>query len=260
MRKALFVALLLPALAWAAESPFTGTWKVDLGKVQLPEKPDTWVLQNGRYQCTTCVPTIDVKADGTDQAVTGSKYFDTMAVKVVDDKAIELTTKKAGRVTGMEKRVLSADGKTVTLDYTGHPEGSQQPVIVTGTMTRVAPGPAGSHAASGSWRTTKFDKASDNALLVTFTGSAEGLMMTAPTGESYDAKFDGKDYAVKGDPGGSVVSLKKVDDHTIVETTKRDGKIVSITSLTVSADGKSLTAKSEDKERGTTSTWVATKQ
>ena len=48
--------------------------------------------------------------------------------------------------------------------------------------------------------------------------------------------------------------------RTIVETTKRDGKIVSITSLTVSADGKTLTAKSEDKERGTTSTWVATKQ
>jgi hypothetical protein len=183
-----------------------------------------------------------------------------MAVKVVDDKTIELTTKKAGRVTGMEKRVLSADGKAVTLEYTGHPEGSQQPVTVRGTMTRVGPGPAGSHGASGSWRTTKFDQASDNALLVTFKGSAEGLMMTAPTGESYDAKFDGKDYAVKGDPGGSVVSLKKVDDHTIVETTKRDGKIVSITSWTVSADGKSLTAKSEDKERGTTSSWVATKQ
>jgi hypothetical protein len=85
-------------------------------------------------------------------------------------------------------------------------------------------------------------------------------MMTALTGESYDARFDGKDYAVKGDPGGSVVSLKKVDDRTIVETIKRDGKIVSVTSLTVSEDGKSLTAKSEDKERGTTSTWVATKQ
>jgi len=42
-------------------------------------------------------------------------------------------------------------------------------------MTRVGPGPAGSHAVSGSWRSTKFDKASANALLITFTGSADGL-------------------------------------------------------------------------------------
>jgi hypothetical protein len=48
--------------------------------------------------------------------------------------------------------------------------------------------------------------------------------LTAVTQFAEDGTVDGKDYAVKGDPGGSVVSLKRVDDHTIVETTKRDGK------------------------------------
>lgn len=67
-----------------------------------------------------------------------------MAVKVVGDKASEFATKESQRrVTGMERRVLSADGKSATLDYTGHPEGSQPLVIVRGTMTRVGPGPAG---------------------------------------------------------------------------------------------------------------------
>ncbi len=76
-KRLLLVVLLLPALAWAAESPFTGTWKVDPGKVQFSVKPDTWVLQNGGYQCSTCVPKIGFMADGTDQPVTGSKYTDT---------------------------------------------------------------------------------------------------------------------------------------------------------------------------------------
>ncbi len=260
MKKMLLVALLLPTLVWAAESPFTGTWKIDLGKIQLSEKPDTWTLHNGRYECATCVPRIDVKADGSDQPVAGSKYVDTIAVRIVDDKTVEFTSKKGGRVTDKERRILSADGKALAMEYTGYPDGSQQPVTVKGTMTRVGAGPAGSHAVSGSWRTSKFETASDNALTVTFTATAEGLMMSVPTGQSYDAKFDGNDYPVKGDPGSSVVSLKKVDDRNIVETTKREGKVVSVTHLTVSADGKSLTAKSEDKERGTTSTWVATRQ
>ena len=260
MKKLLFVALLLPALALAAESPFTGTWKIDLGKVQVAATPETWVLHNGRYQCSTCVPRIDVKADGIDQPTPGSKYIDMLAVRIVDDKTVELTHKKGGKVIETEKRVVSVDGKWVSVEFTGYPEGSREPIVGHETATRVAAGPAGSHAISGSWRIAKVDSASENALLITYKCSAEGLAMSMQTGESYEAKFDGKDYPVKGDPGGSVVSLKKVSDYSIEETTKRDGKVVAVSYMTVSADGKTLTAKSENKERGGTFTFVAVKQ
>ncbi len=260
MKKLLFVALLLPALALAAESPFTGTWKIDLGKIQFAAPPQSWVLQNGRYQCSTCNPKVDIKADGTDQPTPDSKYYDTQAVRIVDDKTVEMTHKKLGKVIANEKFVVSPDGKTMSLEFTEYPEGSQKPIVGKETIARVAAGPAGSHAISGSWRMTKVDSASENALLVTYKCSAEGLTMSMRTGQSYDAKFDGKDYPVKGDPGGSMVSVKMVTDHSIEETTKRDGKVVAVNYMTVSADGKTLTVKSENKEQGGSVTFVAVKQ
>jgi hypothetical protein len=259
MKRLLFVILLLPVLAWAA-GPFDGTWKVDLNKVQFPEKPDTYVLLKGAYQCSTCVPKIDIKADGKDQPVAGSKYFDTLAVKMVDDKTVELTNKKGGKTVAIEKYTVSADGKMLTVEFSEFPEASKQPVTGKIAQVRVAPGPSGSHAASGSWRTQKADAISDNALTFTYKNTPDGMMMSSPTGQSYDAKFDGKDYPVKGDVGGTMVSLTKVNDRSFSETYKRDGKIVEVDQITVSADGKTLSGKSESKERGTTTTFTATKQ
>jgi hypothetical protein len=259
MKRLLFVILLLPILAWAAPSP-DGTWKVDINKVQFPEKPDTWVLLKGLYQCPTCVPKIDIKADGKDQPVSGSKYYDTMAVKVVDDKTIEVTNKKGGKVVAIEKFALSANGKTLTIEFSEFPEASKQPITGKITQVRVADGPSGSHALSGSWRTQKADAVSDNALTFTYKSTPNGMMSSSPTGQSYDAKFGGKDYPVKGDVGGTTVSLSKANDGSFIETYKRDGKIVEVDQITVSADGKTLSVKSENKERGTTATFTATKQ
>ena len=95
---------------------------------------------------------------------------------------------------------------------------------------------------------------------VTFKSTADGLSMSAPTGESYDAKFDGKDYPIKGDPGASMVSLKRVDERTIEETIKRDNKVVTVNRLTLSPDGRTLNFVTDNKEQGTTMTFAAKKQ
>ena len=86
----LLVPLLMPALA-KAQDAFDGTWKIDMNKAQLPKKPDVFLLQDGMYHCKTCVPSIDIKADGQDQKVTGHPYYDTVSIKVVDDRTIEET-------------------------------------------------------------------------------------------------------------------------------------------------------------------------
>jgi hypothetical protein len=57
--------------------------------------------------------------------------------------------------------------------------------------------------------------------------------MASPSGESYDAKFDGKDYPVEGDPGHTMVSLKRISASPIEEVDKRDGKVVAINRMTV---------------------------
>ena len=90
--------------------------------------------------------------------------------------------------------------------------------------------------------------------------SGDGLSMSTPTGESYTAKLDGKDYPVKGAYFYNSVSLKQVDDRPIEQTEKRDGKVVEVSKITVSPDGKKMTVVSTNELTDRTSTYVAEKQ
>lgn len=81
-------------------------------------------------------------------------------------------------------------------------------------MKRVAKGPAGSHALSGSWRGEKIDL-SKSGLTVTYQTTTDGLKMSSLQGDSYDAKFDGKDYPINGDAGQTMVALKNRDSPFI---------------------------------------------
>jgi hypothetical protein len=84
--------------------------------------------------------------------------------------------------------------------------------------------------------------------------------MSDPTGESYTAKLDGRDYPVKGSIFSNSVSLKRVDERTIEETQKRDGKVIGVAKMTVSSDGKKMTTMYTDKLTGRTGTDVYDKQ
>jgi hypothetical protein len=255
MRKLIIVALLLPLFAWA-QSPFDGTWKVNATHA-LSQKPDTFVLQKGEYTCSTCIPRIAVKADGNDQKVSGAKEYDSLAVKPVNDKAVQFTRKKDGKVVSESTDTVSPDGKTLTSEFKEY-RSQGQPFTGKYIMTRVSPGPAGSHAISGSWKAAKVEDVSENALTFTLKGTPDGLSMKSGTGESYDAKFDGKDYPLKGDRADRTISLKKVNDTTIEETVKQDGKPFAVNRITV--EGKTLKFLSKDPRRGTTTSFTADKQ
>ena len=256
---ALFVSLLAPAVAMA-QSAFDGTWKIDIKTAQFPKKPDVYLLQDGMYHCRTCAPAIDVKADGQDQKVAGHPYYDMVSVKVVDDHTVEITNKKNGRMVATAKNTVSADGNTLTFEFSDSSATNADPVTGKGEEMRVAKGPAGAHAISGSWRTTKVDTVSDNGLFFTYKVEGDSLSMTTPTGQSYTAKLDGTEAPYKGDPGTSSVSVKRVDKNTFEETDKRDGKVISVARITISADGKSMTIAVDDKLHGTTMRFVAAKQ
>jgi len=255
----LAVLLLMPVLA-SAQSAFAGTWKVNLNDAQFPKKPDVYLLQNGMYQCKTCVPPIDVKADGQDQKVTGHPYYDSIAIKVVNDHEVEETDKKNGKVVATSKMMVSSDGNTMTFDFDDSSNTNAQPVTGKGEATRVAKGPAGANAISGSWRTTKINTMSDNGIMWTYTVNGDELSMSAPTGQSYTAKLNGGEAPFKGDPGVSSVSVKSMGKNTIQETDYRDGKPISVAKMTVSSDGKTMKLMVDDKLRNTKSEYTATKQ
>jgi hypothetical protein len=255
----LLFGFLLPVVA-AAQSAFDGTWKVDLNKADFSKKPDVFLLQNGMYQCKTCVPPIDVKADGQDQKVTGHTYYDSVAVKVVNDHQIEETDKKNGKVVMTSTSTVSSDGNTLTFEFSDSTATNGAPVTGKGEATRVAKGPAGANAISGSWRNTKMESLSDNGSMFTFKVSGDELTMTTPTGQSYTAKMNGTEAPYKGDPGTTSVSVKSMGKDTVEETDKRDGKVIVVNKMTVAADGKTMSIVSEDKLHGRTSRFVATKQ
>lgn len=258
-RLALVGLLLMPLLA-TAQSAFDGTWKIDMNKVEFPKKPDVYLLQNGMYQCKSCVPPVDIKADGQDQKVTGHPYYDSAAIKVVSDHEIEETDKKSGKTVATSSMTVSADGNTLTFEFTDSSNTNGAPVTGKGEATRVAKGPAGANAISGSWRTTKMENISDNAIVWTFKLNGDDLSMTNPTGQSYTAKLDGTEAPMKGDPGVTTVSIKKMGKNIIEETDKRDGKVVSVMKMTVGSDGKTANLVSEDKLHGTTMKFTAMKQ
>ena len=61
------------------------------------------------------------------------------------------------------------------------------------------------------------------------------------THNEWTGKFDGKDYPVKGDSDIDTRSYRKINDHILDMTNKKDGKIVMTGQVVVADDGKSRT-------------------
>jgi hypothetical protein len=61
------------------------------------------------------------------------------------------------------------------------------------------------------------------------------------THNEWTGKFDGKDYAVTGDPTSDMRSYKKIGDRVMKITVKKHGKVTVTGRVVVSADGKSRT-------------------
>jgi hypothetical protein len=254
-------ALLLTPVLAMAQNAFDGTWKIDMNKVEFPKKPDVFVLQNGMYECSSCNPSYKIKADGTDQAVSGHPYVDTIAVKVDNDHQISETDKKGGKVVATSTSTVSADGKTVTYTFkdSSNTNGGP-PVTGKGEAVLVAKGPAGSHPISGSWRTTKMESLSDNAIVWSYKVNGNNITMSNPTGQTYTAKLDGSDAPMQGDPGTTSVSVKMLGKDTFEETDKRNGKVIGVFKMTVTADGKTAKASFDDKLQNRTTEFNAIKQ
>jgi hypothetical protein len=127
------VLCLVAGAAWAASSPFMGTWKLNETKSKIAAgsaKNSTVTYEAAGDQIKVTVDGVDSdgkpmhnewtgKFDGKDYAVTGDPASDTRAVKMIDDHTMDLTVKKNGKVTITGKNVVSADGKTRTINTSG---------------------------------------------------------------------------------------------------------------------------------------------
>lgn len=241
----------------ATADGINGTWKADIDSVKFDQKPDEYLLQAGQYSCKSCVPSYAVAADGAFHAVQ-TPYADSMSVKVVDDHNIVRTARKGSRQIGETKVAISADGNTLTGSFTDTSVEGAPAQKGEYTENRVGPAPAGAHAVSGQWQPSKLSNFNEESLTVAFNIEGDTVHFSSPSGYSYDAKIGGPDVPIKGDISGATAAITKSGD-SYVETDKRDGKVISVTTFAAGADGK-LNVVSENKLDGSKTSWTATRQ
>ncbi len=96
--------------------------------------------------------------------------------------------------------------------------------------SKIAPGAPKNH--------TVVDEPSGDNVKVTVDGTdGEGN----PAHNEWTGKFDGKDYAVTGDPASDMRSYRRVNKRTLALTIKKDGKVTTTGRIVESAYGRSRT-------------------
>lgn len=242
---ALLSSLLLVSTV-VAQSMFDGTWRPDPQIFSPTRKPDVVELVNGTYDCRTCTPPYQIKADGTDQAIVGNPYYDSLSLRVLDERTVSRTAKKGGKTVAEVKSVVSSDGKTKTEVQTMYDMASR-PIEMTSHSSRVSAGAQGSHLVSGGWRMTDAD-VSNHAEDTVFKVDGKTLSMSDGMGRSYSAKLDGTAAPYIGTEEFTTVSLRVIDSRTIEESARKDGKVVKISRWSVDEDGKTMHVRFDDTQ------------
>lgn len=127
----------------------------------------------------------------------------------------------------------------------------------------------------GSWKLneakSKLSAGTAKNITVVYEAAGDGVKVSIdgvdaagnPTHNQWTGKFDGKDYAVTGDPASDMRSYKRINAHTLAFTVKKGDKVTMSGRIMVSADGKSrtvTTSGTDAKGMKHTSTAVYDKQ
>jgi hypothetical protein len=234
----LLVAFLIAGASWGANDPFVGKWKVNPGKSKLTDEMKVEAAGANRYTITFQPGAVDtIVADGSDQpALSGT----TLSITVKGPNSWIVVRKKGGRTLLSADWTLSADGKTLTDEFTGYQsDGSKMSVHYVYART------AGSSGFAGTWYT---DSAQPDAAMEVRIQSyeADGISMDGPEGQiTRSLRFDGKDYPSTGAdaPAGLVASGRRVNERSLEIADKFSGKILDTQQIELSADLKALTLR-----------------
>ena len=136
----LLITLLCGASAiWAAD-PVLGTWTLNLAKSKYVPGPaprsQTRVYYQDAEGIKVTVVTVDpdgssstvlypANYDAREHPVAGSRDTDGIIMKRVNDRTAESVLKHAGMTMGITRRIVSDDGKTMTITYQGESQGEK---------------------------------------------------------------------------------------------------------------------------------------
>lgn len=227
----LVFASLAVGMAWAAENPFIGEWKLNSSMTRMPDEMKVESNGNNTYSFDFGggVPE-KIVVDGTDQPGRGGT---TLSVKA-DGPDWIVERKKDGKLLLRATWKLSQDGSTLTDLYRQfESDGS------TTSMDYIYQRSGGGSGFAGDWQSVKETMNSPFVLQVK-AYQGDGLsFINSLEHETKNVKLDGKDYPIEGSARSA--SVRRVDEHTLEMTEKRSGKVLDTREITVSPDGKRLT-------------------
>jgi hypothetical protein len=105
----------------------------------------------------------------------------------------------------------------------------------------------------GTWKLneakSKFSPGASKNHTVTYEAAGDQIKVTVdgtdgtgnPTHNEWTGKFDGKYYAVTGDPTSDMRSYRKINNHTLALTGKKGAKITLTGRIIVTANGRTRT-------------------
>jgi hypothetical protein len=237
-------AFVLAMPLWASDV-LSGKWILQPGKgtfsgwAQYEREGDSirWTTPAGTN--------VVFKLDGKDYP--GPSPKTTMVWKRIDKNTIELTTKRDGVVTSTGQMTFSPDGTTRTLTSTSKDsEGSGKEFVSTVTAKRIGGPTDRENPLIGRWQTDPTTaKGSFPPLII--EAKADGIrVQSSPSG--YEAKFDGKEYPLRSNFGDDRIVVSRIDERTVQETRRAGDNVRSTSTLSVSADGKTLTVTTKRGE------------
>jgi hypothetical protein len=222
--------------SWAANDPFVGKWKVNPSKSKLTDEMKVEAVGADRYAVTFAPGAVDtIVADGSDQpGLRGT----TLAITIEGPNTWKVVRKKEGRMLITATWALSADGKTLTDDYTGYESDGS-----TLNLHYVYERTAGSSGFPGTWDSTS-EKLDSVIELEVRPYQDDGLAFNSSVGGmTQNMKFDGQDYpdSCPNATAGSVSSARRVNERSLEVTYKFQGKITQTRQIELSTDLKTLT-------------------
>jgi hypothetical protein len=264
-------AMLLPLMAWAdgpaggtwtwADRPFDGSWVIQPELTTFGMRSPILSLERGVFRRTDCrTEPIDVPADGAAHGVRGQALFDTISVRVLDPKRVEVVEKSADKLAWKGMYTVSANGRAMRLDF----EDDRAAKPVTGALEYVREGDAraGAHSVSGTWRPEKLTRLSSSGLTVTLAmqrKDAERDLDVAPgpdfyaaftlagsDGRSAEGKLDTHDYPLNGYLPGATIALNRLQPNILQFNRSQNGVLVELTRAMVASDGQTMTLSQID--------------
>jgi hypothetical protein len=234
LRKSILLTAVLgtSSLVLAANSPFAGTWKVNLEKSILVGDTVKFSSAGDVMRMTSGGDSYGFKTDGSESKT----RFGAASWKKIDDKTWEETDMVNGHLDSKTTWTLSADDKTLTARATGDKPGGGS-FDDTSTYVRTA----GTKGLAGTWKNKEFKGSAPS--LLTLSDIENGIAFDEPDFKmKATGTFDGKPGNVEGPgiPAGASFSISRTGPHSFKMTRTQNGKPFDMSSWTVSPDGKSL--------------------